>query len=291
MEEIDNQIERYLRHQMTEAEEVAFVKELEINESIRQQAKQVALLIKVLNADNKDKEVVADIFSSNLDSLIDSYIRHKMSVEQEKAFKELLSNNKELREKVRTTLLLINQVSHDTTETDAIIEDVKNPSVINLQTLFRRKWIEYAAMVVLVAGIGFGGFHYKRSYELDSLATELYSSYEKSELPNQYRGGNNRDFDECKFAMAKLKENIESGNNIPDCLNRLSKLYQDVTGDEYTDFMNFKSDIARLYVIAHLKNGDKKEAIALLERIILDEPDSPDAKWALEVKLRVEDIW
>lgn len=290
MEEFDIQIERYLRHQMSEAEESAFVEELKVNKSLRLQAKQVALLIKSLSAQNSDKEIIADVFSSNLDSLVDDYIRHKMTVEQERTFKEVISENKELREKVRATALLIKQVSNDSAETEDIIEDVKK-SPRTTFTLFSTRWIGYAAMVAVVISIGFGGFRIKRSHDLEQLATELYSEYDKSEVLGRYRGGDKRDFDECKFTMAKLKEDVESGKDIQSSLTRLSLLYKEVSGDSYTEYMDYKSDITRLYVMALLKNGDKKETINLLEKIIKEEPDAPDATWAVKVKARIEDIW
>lgn len=291
MEEFDSRIERYLRHQMTEDEDIAFLEELKSDKNLQRQAKQVAMLIKVgaSKEEKTRKEIFSEIFSVNVDSLIDDYIRHRMTPSQESAFEEQIHSDKELRDKVRATVLLINQASHDTKDRDLIIEDVHKPSfVLNINNILQKNWIGYAAMITVVLGLGYGGLRVNRNYELGNLGKDLYANNFDASRQNVVSRGS--ECIECDSALIQIKQQIELDNNQI-ALEKLSDLYDKINRDKYTCCIYYKSDITRLYIIAHLKNGDKDEAIALLDKIINEDPSSPDAVWAKDVKIKVEDIW
>ena len=209
-----------------------------------------------------------DILQESIDERIDAFIRGVMTEEEEQAFKQEIKADPELRAQVMATVSMIRGIREQGSAHDkAIISKYDNSRV--------RSVLAWACSIAAVIAIFFGYSKDKRFNELSGIVSPYYSEYSMSE----YSRG---DVDSASVAhLYTLFNNIKEQRNMSKIIEELEPIYANLDSDfTYSAYAN---DIAWNLALAYIKNDQIDKAVALLNKIEKDNPDTPIAVKAHEI--------
>lgn len=214
-----------------------------------------------------------DIQKDAINDRIDMFIRGMMTEEEEAAFKEEIKANPELRSHVLATVSLIKGIRQQDAEKEKDL--IQNNTKDRVRTLL---W--WATSIAAVFAIFFGYQKDRRFNELSDMVSPYYTEYSMSD----YARG---DLDSITVAhLYTLFNNIQEQRNMSNIINELEPIYANIEHDfTYSAYAN---DIAWNLALAYIKDDQIDKAITVLEKLKKDNPDTPIAIKAKELKTRMQ---
>lgn len=215
-----------------------------------------------------------DILQESIDDRIDAFIRGMMTEEEELAFKQEIQADPELRAQVMATVSMIRGIREQGSAHDkAIISKYDNSRV--------RSVLAWACSIAAVIAIFFGYSKDKRFDELSGIVSPYYSEYSMSEISR----GNT---DSATVAhLYTIFNNIKKQRNVSDIIKELEPIYASLDTDfTYNVYTN---DIAWNLALAYIKDDQIDKAIHVLDKLVADNPDTPIAVKASELKKKLQD--
>lgn len=209
-----------------------------------------------------------DILQEAIDDRIESFIRGRMTTEEEADFKEEIKADPELRKHVLATVSLIKGIrEQDSAKEKALIQNNTKDIV--------RTLLWWACSIAAVFAIFFGYQKDKRFNELSDIVSPYYTEYCMSD----YARG---DLDSATVAhLYTLFNNIQEQRNMSGIIKELEPIYTNIEHDfKYSAYTN---DIAWNLALAYIKDVQIDKAIPILVKLEEDNPDTPIAIKAKEI--------
>lgn len=215
-----------------------------------------------------------DILLEAIDERIDSFIRGMMTEEEEAAFKEEIKADPELRNHVMSTLALIKGIREQDSEKE---HELFTPKAADRT----RTLLKWACSIAAVFAIFFAYQKDQRYNELSSIISPYYAEYSMDDIS---RG----DTDSATIAhLYTLFNNIKEQRNMSDIIKELEPIYASLDSDfTYNAYAN---DIAWNLALAYVKDDQKDKAITVLDKLANDNPDTPIAAKASELKKQLQE--
>ena len=213
-----------------------------------------------------------DILQETIDARIESFLRGEMTPEEESTFKQEIQADSELRAHVRSTVALIRGIRNQNAEQEkTIIAKYDNSRI--------RSIMAWACSIAAVIAIFFSYSKDKRFNELSSIVSPYYTEYSMSE----YSRG---DVDSATVAhLYTLFNNVKAQRNMSKIIKELEPIYTNLDSDfTYSVYAN---DIAWNLALAYIKNDQIDKAINILKVVVADNPDTPIAVKASELKKKL----
>ena len=213
-----------------------------------------------------------DILQESIDDRIDAFIRGLMTEEEELVFKQEIQADPELRAQVMATVSMIRGIREQGSAHDkAIISKYDNNRF--------RSVLAWACSIAAVIAIFFGYSKDKRFNELSGIVSPYYSEYSISE----YSRG---DIDSATVAhLYTLFNNIKELRSMSKIIEELEPIYANLDSDfTYSAYAN---DIAWNLALAYIKDDQIDKAIIILKKLETDNPDTPIAVKASELKKKI----
>ena len=214
-----------------------------------------------------------NILQESIDDRIDAFIRGLMTEEEELAFKQEIQADPELRAQVMATISMIRGIREQGSAHDkAIISKYDNSRV--------RSVLAWACSIAAVIAIFFGYSKDKRFNELSGIVSPYYSEYSMGECS---RG----DVDSATIAhIYTLFNNIKAQRNMSKIIEELEPIYANLDSDfTYSAYAN---EIAWNLALAYIKDDQTDKAINILEKLEADNPNTPIAAKASELKNKLQ---
>ena len=215
-----------------------------------------------------------DILQESIDERIDAFIRGVMTEEEEQAFKQEIKADPELRAQVMATVSMIRGIREQGSAHDkAIISKNDNSRV--------RSILVWARSIAAVIAIFFGYSKDKRYNELSDIVSPYYSEYSMSD----YSRG---DVDSATVAhLYTLFNSIKAQRNMSKIIEELEPIYANLDSDfTYSAYAN---DIAWNLALAYIKDDQTDKAINILKKLEANNPDTPIAAKASELKKKLQE--
>lgn len=205
---------------------------------------------------------------SAIDDRIDAFVCGMMTEEEEAAFKQEIKADPELRSHVLATVSLIKGIREQNAkkEKELIQQNTKN----RVRTL-----VWWATSIAAVFAIFFGYSTDKRHQELSNIVSPYYTQYDINELS---RG-------ETDSAVVYNLYTLFNEKDAYKIIEQLEPIYPTLDTD-YT-YHPYANDIAWNLALAYIKNDQVDKAIPVLEKLEKDNPDTPIAVKAKELKEKI----
>ena len=210
---------------------------------------------------DKDNEILQQA----IDDRIDAFVRGEMTEDEEATFKQEIKADPELRAHVLATVSLIKGIREQNAkkEKELIQQNTKN----RVRTL-----VWWATSIAAVFAIFFGYSIDKRHQELTNLVSPYYMQYDVKELS---RG-------DTDSTLVYHLYSLFNERNADKTIKELESIYGSLDTDE--TYYLYANDIAWNLALAYIKNDQIDKAIPVLEKLIKDNPDTPIAAKAKELK-------
>lgn len=229
-----------------------------------------------------------DIQQEAIDERIDAFIRGAMTDEEETAFKQEIQSDPELRSQVLATLALVKGIrSQEAEEEKYLIENIESmvadasqiPSS-QIPSSRVRSLMLWACSIAALFVVIFGVRNELRYRELSAIVSPYYSVYS---MDDYSRG----DVDSVTVAhLYTLFNNIQTQRNVSDIIKELEPIYAALDTDfTYSAYAN---DIALNLALAYIKDNQIDKAIPVLKKLEQDNPDTPIAAKASELKKKLQ---
>lgn len=215
-----------------------------------------------------------DRLQEAIDERIDAFIRGKMSEEEESAFKQEIKAVPELRNQVLATVSLIKGIREQ--------EAKKEKNLIQSSTDNKvRTLLKWACSIAALFAIIFAYHNDQRYNELSGIISPYYTKYSMDDIS---RG----DLDSIKVAhLYALFNSIQTKRYVSDIILELEPIYN--SPDTDFTYNALANDIAWNLALAYVKNSQKDKAIFILNKLEADNPDTPLAEKASELKKKLQE--
>ena len=207
---------------------------------------------------------------------IDKFLRNQMTSEENEAFWKDFKNDKDFREEVQITALMIKELQERQAKEDAeIIEEVlacKAKAAKKAKIVRMVRWVgAIAAMFVLF----FGSVRFYKIYQMNTLFDECYMG--------SSRGG----ADATSHELDSLFNQIGTEKDVCPTIQRLQAIYENrdsIFGDNDYE----KSNIRWYLALAYLRNHDVDKTKEILHVIIAEDKTSQYRRVAKELLEKLE---
>ena len=215
-----------------------------------------------------------DIYMEAIDERIDAFIRGIMTEEEEAAFKQEIKADPELRNHVMSTLALIKGIREQESEKEKALFTPK-------ATDRTRTLLKWACSIAAVFAIFFAYQKDQRYNELSSIVSPYYAEYSMNDIS---RG----DTDSATVShLYTLFNKIKEQRNVKSIIAELEPIYNSLDSDfTYNAYAN---DIAWNLALAYIKDDQIDKAISILDKLEKDNPDTPIAAKASELKKQLQE--
>lgn len=215
-----------------------------------------------------------DILQEAIDARIESFLRGEMTPEEESAFKQEIQADSELRAHVQSTIALIRGIRNMDSELEkAIIAKYDNSRI--------RSVLAWACSIAAVIAIFFGYQKDKRFNELSGIISPYYTEYSMTDISR----GNT---DSATVAhLYTLFNNIKEQRNVSSIISELEPIYNSL--DSNFTYNAYANDIAWNLALSYIKNDQIDKAIQVLDKLKTDNPDTPIAVKANELKKKLQE--
>lgn len=215
---------------------------------------------------DKDNEILQQA----IDDRIDAFVRGEMTEDEEATFKQEIKADPELRAHVLATVSLIKGIREQNAkkEKELIQQNTKN----RVRTL-----VWWATSIAAVFAIFFGYSIDKRHQELTNLVSPYYMQYDVKELS---RG-------DTDSTLVYHLYSLFNERNADKTIKELESIYASLDTDE--TYYLYANDIAWNLALAYIKNDQIDKAIPVLEKLIKDNPDTPIAAKAEELRKKLKE--
>lgn len=215
-----------------------------------------------------------DIYLETVDERIDAFIRGTMTEEEETAFKQEIKADPELQNHVLSTVSLIKGIRTQDAERESKL--IQNETTNRTRTLL--KW---ACSIAAVFAIFFAYQKDQRYNELSSIVSPYYAEYSMNDIS---RG----DTDSATVAhLYTIFSNIKEQRNVKSIIAELEPIYNSL--DSNFTYNAYANDIAWNLALAYIKDDQIDKAISILDKLEKDNPDTPIAAKASELKKQLQE--
>lgn len=209
-----------------------------------------------------------DIQISAIDDRIDAFVRGMMTEEEEAAFKQEIKADPELRNHVMASVSLIKGIREQNAKKERII--IQNNTKDRIRTL---TW--WATSIAAVFAILFGYSIDSRHHHLSGIVSPYYAQYNIDELS---RG-------DADSTIVIYLYTLFNERNADKIIKELEPIYTNL--DKDFTYHAYANDIAWNLALAYIKNDQIDKAIPVLEKLEKDNPDTPIAAKAKELKEKI----
>lgn len=208
-----------------------------------------------------------------------SFLQGKMAPEEESKFKEELLKNPAFKEKAISMARLAKGLSQVGNENDKVLKEamlssdeeaiksIAKQATTGLKTdskskivPLKRKYITILSVAASLLFIIYFGFLYNDYRKTITLGDQYAMRYELSTV----RGDVNP---EVEKEIETLVNNVYDKKDLSKSLKRLAVLWEVSTQETFNDYTNFSSDIGWALATGYLKENNKEEAVAVLEKM------------------------
>ncbi len=223
-----------------------------------------------MNTDNNiDEKMLLE------DERIVNYLKCKMTADEEQLFMQELQANPELKAKAIAMARMVKGMKEvgtandedlmgeflatDAVEVGAVAKVAsaeKKAKVISWRRTVT--WLSAAASVALLIWAGIGYNDYRNTTGLGEQYATVFTS---SQLT---RGGENG---EVELKLMNLMDNVAQKKDMDNTLHELALCWELATQDTYNDYTDYAPEIGWNLAIGHLKNNNRKQAKAVLEKL------------------------
>ena len=210
------------------------------------------------------------------DERIANYLKGKMTAEEEQAFLADLQADPELKAQAVAMARMVKGMKEVGTANDEELKgeflaaDADEVGVVAKDASAEKKakviswrrtvtWLSAAASVALLIWAGIGYNDYRTTTGLGEQYAIVFTS---SQLT---RGGENG---EVELKLMNLMDNVAQKKDMDNTLHELALCWELATQDTYNDYTDYAPEIGWNLAIGHLKNNNRKQAKAVLEKLI-----------------------
>lgn len=217
-----------------------------------------------------------EILIDGIDDRIEKFLRGEMTAEEEVAFKQEIRKNPELRARARAMTSLIKGLQDKSSAREAtIIKENTTKSRV-------RPILLWACSVAAVFVIFFGIYKEYRYQTLNNTILPYYTEYDMSDIS---RG----DIDSAKKThLYGLFTQIQENRSVSDIIKDLEPIYNSLE-DDFT-YNTYANDISWNLALAYVKDDQIDKAIAILQKLKEDNPDTPIYNKAGELIKKLQDL-
>lgn len=208
---------------------------------------------------DKDKDILID----SMDERIESFLRGTMSADEEKAFKQEIKSNPELRNRAMELTALAKGIhTHESNKENILIN-----SITAHKEKRKSSFLWWVCSAAAVCVIFFSVFKAQRYRTLEETISPYYTQYD---ISNISRG----DTDSVTAThLYSLFEQIQTQRNVTNVIKDLEPIYASLNSD-YT-YHSYANDIAWNLALAYIKDDQIDKAIPVLEKLKEENPDTP----------------
>lgn len=208
---------------------------------------------------DKDKDILID----SMDERIESFLRGTMSADEEKAFKQEIKSNPELRNRAMELTALAKGIhTHESNKENILIS-----SITAHKEKRKSSFLWWVCSAAAVCVIFFSVFKAQRYRTLEETISPYYTQYD---ISNISRG----DTDSVTAThLYSLFEQIQTQQNVTNVIKDLELIYASLDSD-YT-YHPYTNDIAWNLALAYVKDDQIDKAIPVLEKLKEENPDTP----------------
>ena len=215
---------------------------------------------------DKDNEILQQA----IDDRIDAFVRGEMTEDEEATFKQEIKADPELRAHVLATVSLIKGIREQNAKKEKELIQQNTKDIV-------RTLVWWATSIAAVFAIIFGYSIDKRHQELTNLVSPYYIQYDVKELS---RG-------DTDSTLVYHLYSLFNERNADKTIRELEPIYATLDIDE--TYYLYTNDIAWNLALAYIKNDQIVKAIPVLEKLIKDNPDTPIAAKAIELKNKMKE--
>ena len=229
--EEDDRIVSFLKGEMTDAEEQQFLKDVKERPELKEKAVSMARLIKGLKQVGTER---------------DQRVRDVLLSSSEQSVKKAAQN--------------VSQTG-SAAMTSATAASKQSPTISWRKASM---WLSVAASLFLVVWLGIG---YNDHRNTVALGEQYGDSFTTQSITRGADKGADSGANEAEAKLNKLYADIKNKQNLDNAIHELSLCWELSTMETYNDYTEFSPEIGWNLAIAHLKNGDRKQAKAVLQKL------------------------
>lgn len=209
--------------------------------------------------------------TEHFDVRLELFLKNKMTEEESAVFLSELQSNPELRERAQTMAAAIKNMKELKYEHgQRVTSRIKQVSERNFREAAQlpqkamvisfRSIVRMSIAACFIGVISFGGYRYYIYNETVALGNSYYAA-----IPTELVV---RDADDASSQLTLLFNNVKDGNDLDNTILNLEEKFSQAISDDYNDYTNYINDIGWNLAIAHLKEGERDDAIKTLELLI-----------------------
>lgn len=207
----------------------------------------------------------------NFDMRLELFLKNKMTEEESIVFLSELQSNPELRDRAQTMAAAIKNMKEIKYEHgQRVASRIKQVSERRFREAAQlpqkamvisfRSIVRMSIAACFIGVISFGGYRYYIYNETVALGDSYYAA-----IPTELVV---RDADDISSQLTLLFNNVKDGKNLDSTILNLEEKFLQALSDDYNDYTNYINDIGWNLAIAHLKDGEREDAIKTLELLI-----------------------
>ena len=203
----------------------------------------------------------------NID-IIERYLKGQLSKEEEQAFREQIKTDKELRDEVLATSLMIKKMKEQNQEKeDAILKEVKTeaPAASSASRARKSGWMKWAASIAALFVIGiFATKPIYFNYKSNQMMSQNYAQW--TPRVDGTSRGEVQAGDNVVAELKELFENVGQGKDMKMTTYRLEKALKESETDY--EYNQYTPDIVWYLALAYIQNNNFGKARTALAAII-----------------------
>lgn len=207
----------------------------------------------------------------NFDARLELFLKNKMTKEESNIFLVELQDNPDLRERAQAMAAAIKNMKEIKYEHgQRVFSKIEQVSERNFReaanlprkavVLSLRSFVKMSIAACFIGVISLGGYRYYIYNETVALGDSYYAS-----IPTELVV---RDADDVSSQLILLFNNVKNGNDLDNTILNLQEKFSQAISEDYNDYTNYINDIGWNLAIAHLKDGERDDAIKTLELVI-----------------------
>lgn len=228
------------------------------------------------------------------DEQVERYLRRQMTVEEERAFKQSMADNPELKERARITALMIREMRNAVAEESSEEQFRKAAGILPKAKVIRlwprvMKYVVAACIVGIVAIIGVQQYDASQYKTIGNDPVYLAYTPMLGETGHDHSAGEAEAIPQQDDILA-LFGKIEQGTDVKTAVKQLQGFYDQILSEgAQSALAEYQDDFAWYLSIGYLKLGKGKKAIPLLEGII-QRGEPANAEQAKKLLERIKEV-
>ncbi|MCQ2216181.1 MAG: hypothetical protein MJZ31_09735 [Bacteroidales bacterium] len=207
----------------------------------------------------------------NFDARLELFLKNKMTKEESNIFLGELQDNPDLRERAQTMAAAIKNMKELNYEHgQRVASKIEQVSVRNFReaahlpqkarVISLMSIVSKSIAACFIGVIILGSYRYYIYNETVTLGDSYYAA-----IPTELVI---RDADEVPSQLTLLFNHVKDGKDLDNTILNLQEKFSLAISEDYNDYTNYINDIGWNLAIAHLKEGERDDAVKTLELLI-----------------------